>query len=74
MFGNLALLSPGENSSFGNKSVEVKRSEFNDRPRYESLKLAHIFNLISGDDKTWNDEKIASHQQSMLTLLRHHYG
>lgn len=74
MFGNLALLSPGENSSFGNKSVEVKRSEFNDRPRYESLKLAHIFNLISGDDETWDDKKIAIHQQSMLMLLRHHYG
>jgi len=69
-FGNLVLLSPSENSSYSNKPVGVKRAEFTARPRYESLKLAHMFASM-GD--TWNADQVDSHQHAMIDLLRQHY-
>lgn len=46
-FGNLALLSPGVNSSYSNQDSEKKRVDFDRKPNYDALKLAHIFHLIS---------------------------
>ena len=70
-FGNLVLLSPGENSSYSNKPVSVKREEFHVKPRYDALKLAHIFDKKKRGE--WNANAIADHQKEMLRFLRSHY-
>jgi hypothetical protein len=70
-FGNLVLLSPGENSSYSNKPVPVKRAEFHAKPRYDALKLAHIFDKKSRGK--WDADSIASHQKEMLGFLLSHY-
>lgn len=70
-FGNLVLLSPSENSSYSNQRVGKKREDFIGKPRYDSLKLAHIFS-----DKTkmeWDKLAIEKHQTHMLALLKGHY-
>ena len=70
-FGNLVLLSPGENSSYSNKPVPVKRAEFHVKPRYDALKLAHIFDKQKRGE--WDASAITRHQKEMLLLLRSHY-
>ena len=70
-FGNLVLLSPGENSSYSNKPVPVKREDFRAKPRYDALKLAHIFEKKK--QEAWDANTIASHQKDMLQFLHHHY-
>jgi uncharacterized protein with ParB-like and HNH nuclease domain len=70
-FGNLVLLSPGENSAYSNKPVPVKRAEFHSKPRYDALKLAHIFDKKKRGD--WDANSIAKHQSEMLSFLRSHY-
>ena len=70
-FGNLVLLSVGQNSSYGNKPVSVKESMFNERQSFDSLKLAHIFLTKKG--RKWDQEAITKHQETMLDLLRAHY-
>lgn len=72
-FGNLALLSPGENSSYSDKPVNVKRSEFENKPRYDSLKLKDIFETCRQAGGEWSDEQIKLHQQKMLKVLEGHY-
>ena len=72
-FGNLVLLSPGENSSYSNQAVLKKRVDFKSKPTYDSLKLAHIFHSIS-DANDWNTASIQSHQEAMLNLIKAHYG
>lgn len=67
-FGNLVLLSPGENSAYSNKPVGVKREDFRAKPRYDALKLAHIF-----DKRQWDAKAIARHQEEMLDFLKSHY-
>ncbi|OXT66074.1 hypothetical protein CF344_17780 [Pseudomonas aeruginosa] len=71
-FGNLVLLSPGENSSYSNQSVGKKQADFNDKPRYDSLKLAHMFNAKKAHD--WDGPAIEQHQKAMLALIAEHYG
>ncbi len=71
-FGNLALLSPGENSAYSNQSVSKKRADFIDKPGYDSLKLAHIFHSIKASDD-WNKDAIEEHQNQMLDLIQAHY-
>ena len=71
-FGNLALLSPGENSSYSNQSVLKKRADFLTKPGYDSLKLAHIFHSINDPDD-WNETAIKDHQKTMLELIEAHY-
>ena len=73
-FGNLALLSPGENSSYSNKPVGVKWQEFKNKPRYDSLKLKAIFDVYVAADEKWGETEIAEHQEAMLTALRNHYA
>lgn len=70
-FGNLVLLSPGENSSYSNQRVGKKREDFKGKPRYDSLKLAHIFSGKA--DTEWDVPAITQHQVQMLTLIRKHY-
>ncbi|RZO10707.1 DUF262 domain-containing protein [Pseudomonas moorei] len=70
-FGNLVLLSPSENSSYSNQSVGKKREDFRDKGRYDSLKLAHMFNAKA--DRDWDGEAIKQHQAQMLELIARHY-
>jgi uncharacterized protein with ParB-like and HNH nuclease domain len=67
-FGNLALLSVGQNSSYSNQSVVKKRDDFNNKSIYDSLKLAKIYTIDS-----WNSEQIKGHQDEMILLLKNHY-
>lgn len=71
-FGNLVLLSPGENSSYGHKTVVKKKDDFVNKLNYDSLKLKAIFELHTRANK-WGQEEIAAHQQQMITVLRRHY-
>lgn len=71
-FGNLALLSPGENSSYSNQDPGKKRVDFNKKPNIDALKLAHIFKLMGNSD-VWDDDMIKQHREDMLKLLEAHY-
>lgn len=71
-FGNLVLLSPGENSSYSNQAVMKKWADFEAKPKYDALKLAHIFHTKG--QREWNDVAIKHHQAAMLELLRAHYA
>jgi len=71
-FGNLVLLSPGENSSYSNQTVEKKQADFRSKPWYDSLKLAHIF--YTKGTGPWGQSKIHNHQAVMLDLLSMHYN
>jgi len=72
-FGNLVLLSPGENSSYSDKPESVKRAEFMKKESYDSLKSKHIFSLM-GDGGDWTDLKIKDHHEDMLDVFTRHYG
>ncbi|HDY8171812.1 TPA: DUF262 domain-containing protein [Vibrio vulnificus] len=72
-FGNLVLLSPGENSSYSNQTVAKKKADFDSKPRYDALKLKDIFETYMQSDNQWSANEIEKHQQNMLTLLETHY-
>ncbi|CAG19297.1 DUF262 domain-containing protein [Photobacterium profundum] len=72
-FGNLALLNVGQNSAYSNQSVGKKREDFNAKPQYDSLKLKHIYDLMQTENGLWDESKIHSHQNQMITLLKAHY-
>jgi len=72
-FGNLVLLSPGENSSYSNQTVGKKREGFKGKPRYDSLKLRAIFECYDKSEGAWDDEQIYEHQRQMIALLENHY-
>lgn len=69
-FGNLALLSVGQNSSYSNQDPEKKKIDFRMKDTYDSLKLAKIYSN-SGD---WNSIDIKNHQEDMLKILENHYN
>jgi hypothetical protein len=71
-FGNLVLLSPGLNSSYGNLAVLTKRAAFLAKPYYDSLKLAHIF--ASMGDGDWDSSAVARHLDAILGILIVHYS
>jgi uncharacterized protein with ParB-like and HNH nuclease domain len=71
-FGNLVLLSPGENSSYSNQTVGKKYEDFKDKPVYDALKLKSIFELKA--DSNWDEGKIKQHQQEMIELMVNHYS
>ncbi|OJS97974.1 DUF262 domain-containing protein [Marinobacter nauticus] len=72
-FGNLVLLSPGENSSYSNQTVLKKKADFESKPRYDSLKLKAIFELHTEAGSKWTEAEIAAHQSHMLEVLWRHY-
>jgi uncharacterized protein with ParB-like and HNH nuclease domain len=72
-FGNLVLLSPGENSSYSNQAVKKKLVDFEAKPQYDSLKLKAMFKLLKEQDN-WQEKQIKQHQSEMLTILAGHYG
>lgn len=67
-FGNLALLSVGQNSSYSNQDVDKKRIDFNRKDVFESLKLAKMY-----ANPNWNSNEIKQHQEEMILLLQNHY-
>lgn len=71
-FGNLVLLSPGENSSYSNQTVGKKQEDFKAKPVYDSLKLKQVFELKQNDE--WDKDKIKQHQKEMVDLLISHYA
>jgi len=72
-FGNLVLLSPGENSSYSNQAVKKKLVDFEAKPQYDSLKLKAMFKLLEEQDD-WQEKQIEQHQSEMLEILADHYG
>jgi hypothetical protein len=70
-FGNLVLLSPGQNSSYSNQKVEKKKVDFVSHSNYDSLKLKHMFELMSNEQ--WTKHKIIAHQKAMIDALLEHY-
>jgi len=72
-FGNLVLLSPGENSSYSNQAVKKKLVDFEAKPQYDSLKLKAMFKLLKEQD-SWQEKQIKQHQSEMLNILAGHYG
>ncbi|MDN3380480.1 MULTISPECIES: DUF262 domain-containing HNH endonuclease family protein [unclassified Pseudoalteromonas] len=72
-FGNLVLLSPGENSSYSNQAVKKKLVDFEAKPQYDSLKLKAMFKLLK-EQNDWQKEQIKQHQKEMLSTLAMHYG
>lgn len=73
-FGNLVLLSPGQNSEYSNKPVTVKLAEFERKPSYDSLKLKYLFDTFKkSESKNLTKQVIQKHQDSMLDLLKIHY-
>lgn len=72
-FGNLVLLSPGQNSSYSNQKVGKKQIDFNSKPAYDSLKLGHIFSIVTARNNEWDEGGIEYHQQEMLKLIDGHY-
>ncbi len=73
-FGNLALLSPGQNSEYSNKPIREKRAKFYSKPVYDSLKLKNLFDRIESDSNLLNSTTILQHQNDMLALLEKHYN
>jgi len=70
-FGNLVLLSPGENSSYSNLDPKIKRVYFDKKPTYDSLKLACMFHRVGDGD--WR-EGITAHLDDMVGWIARHYA
>lgn len=65
-FGNLALVSRGINSEYGNKPFDEKRAHFlnHNRERIDSLKMKLIYS-----QKRWGDAQSAQHQQHIIDVF-----
>jgi uncharacterized protein with ParB-like and HNH nuclease domain len=70
-FGNLVLLSPGENSTYSNQDVDKKQIDFDRKSHFDSLKLFEIF--TQKGSKSWSKQEIESHQSQMLDVFATHY-
>lgn len=73
-FGNLVLLSPGENSSYSNQALVNKSADFRSKPHFDSLKLREIFELYRERGEHWGKQEIGDHQTKMLEIYADHYG
>ncbi|GAA5526181.1 hypothetical protein Maes01_02776 [Microbulbifer aestuariivivens] len=71
-FGNLVLLSPGENSSYSNQAVKKKLVDFEAKRSYDSLKLKAMFDKLN-EQGAWGKEQIEQHQAEMLSVFSSHY-
>ena len=71
-FGNLGLLSVGENSSYNNQDVRKKKVDFDNKQTYDSLKLAKIYS--SQDINCWGIGNVKKHQEEMIIILKQHYN
>lgn len=70
-FGNLALVSRGINSEYGNKPFDEKRAHFlnHNRERIDSLKMKLIYS-----QERWGDAQAAQHQQHMIDVFTEYLG
>jgi hypothetical protein len=72
-FGNLALISVNENSTYSDKDPIEKRSIFEVRLKnglIQSLKLAHIFSAFADRTEDWNDTVMLEHENTMVAVLQ----
>ncbi|WP_261883525.1 DUF262 domain-containing protein [Vibrio pelagius] len=70
-FGNLVLLSPGENSSYSNQDVDKKRIDFDRKSHFDALKLREIFGAKG--QGSWGKQQIDGHLEDMMTVFEQHY-
>jgi uncharacterized protein with ParB-like and HNH nuclease domain len=70
-FGNLTLLSVGQNSGYGNQDTGKKYIDHSKKPTYDSLKLARFFQLSK---EYVTPENVENHRSEMIRLLDEHYG
>lgn len=68
-FGNLALLSVGQNSEYSNQDVAKKKIDFKRKDTYDSLKLAKVYEF-----ENWNTKEIIEHQNAMFSVFENHYS
>jgi uncharacterized protein with ParB-like and HNH nuclease domain len=68
-FGNLALLSVGQNSEYSNQDVAKKKIDFQRKDTYDSLKLAKVYEF-----ENWNTKEIIEHQNTMFSVFENHYN
>ncbi|QRY55930.1 DUF262 domain-containing protein [Sphingobacterium siyangense] len=71
-FGNLGLLSVGQNSEYSNQHIGKKMIDFKNKPTYDSLKLHYIYKSYEIDE-VWDEVKIKDHAIAMINLLKRHY-
>lgn len=70
-FGNLVLLSPGDNSSYSNQDVDKKRIDFDRKPHFDALKLREMF-AVKGQG-LWGKQQIDDHLEDMMAVFAQHY-
>ncbi|HCH5773749.1 TPA: DUF262 domain-containing protein [Vibrio parahaemolyticus] len=70
-FGNLVLLSPGENSSYSNQDVDKKRIDFDRKSHFDALKLREMF--AEKGQGLWGKEQIDNHLEDMMAVFAQHY-
>lgn len=78
IFGNLALISAGRNSEYGNQSVGGKADRVvkllvdggNQGSKIESIKLLLMLAECNGDDSKWRVEAAHAHANKMLDVLQ----
>ncbi|RLD62778.1 MAG: DUF262 domain-containing protein [Bacteroidetes bacterium] len=74
LFGNLVMISSGQNSSLQNESFEVKRAHveaFINRSKYgsiESLKMLKVYEF-----NEWTIKNLENHQNEMIEVLKKSY-
>ncbi|HAS6397740.1 TPA: DUF262 domain-containing protein [Vibrio vulnificus] len=71
-FGNLVLLSPGENSSYSNQDVDKKRIDFERKSHFDALKLREIFG-VKGQE-SWGKQQIDDHLTQVMAVFSQHYN
>ncbi|ENJ6168258.1 DUF262 domain-containing protein [Vibrio cholerae] len=71
-FGNLVLLSPGENSSYSNQDVDKKRIDFERKSHFDALKLREIFG-VKGQGLL-GKQQIDNHLEDMMAVFAQHYN
>ena len=82
IFGNLALISAGRNSEYGNLSVGGKfdrvvklLTEGGEKgSKIESIKLLLMLAKCNGEDSKWTVEKARQHANDMLTIFQEFLG
>jgi len=72
-FGNLALISVSENSTYSDRDPIEKKGIFEVRQKkglIQSLKLAHIFAAFGDRVQDWDDDAMIKHEESMVMVLK----
>lgn len=73
MFGNLALISPGRNSEYGNQSIAGKSERIElliQRKELESIKLYLMMKKCEKQERLWTPDLAREHANDMLKVLK----